>query len=110
MAKLPWFSFILAGTLLAGVSWYLEQTRNAKLGVFFVAGLIFLGIGAFRLVLKIILSGDRKILRPQERGERQHAALVRRGSHVFCPACRTANHRSNRFCRMCGYPLWRVPR
>lgn len=99
--------FIITGGAMIALSAYLISRYEANLLFFEYAGLIFIAIGAFKLVARWVLNGDRPIRRPQEgpEAQRAHQRLAQREEYLLCPGCQTANHRSNRFCRHCGMPL-----
>jgi len=88
MVKIHGIAYLIIGVLVTASSYYIDKQ---KLIVFFYIGLIMIGIGIAKLVVKSISGSANKTKRP-----------VQQGSQVCCQFCGSKINYAGNYCHFCG--------
>jgi hypothetical protein len=119
MAGIHGAAYMVIGVLVAGFSKYVqERVESPGLTLFFYAGLLFIGVGVFKLILRYILKDkdtgnankkeySQPRTRPEEMKERITAKnpALKEKYVVPCPLCGTKHYSTSNYCHMCGANL-----
>ena len=109
------FDCIIIGGGVTGIARYLSND-NLNLDFFFWAGIVFIAIGIFKIVMGFITrmpkSGKEKDyakatlkpLEPQEEPEDEMAIYPK-----YCPSCKLLYTKESNFCSRCGSQLYIKP-
>ena len=97
MAKIHGFVYLLVGFIVSIASYKINYERFK---IFFYIGLLFIVIGAAKLVINFITKkGENKA--PENKINRiSQNNLLRR--YKYCPRCRNIVRANDRFCSRCG--------
>ncbi len=93
MAKIPWWIWIGVGAVM----YYISQRVGGKMSLFMYAGLFFIVVGIFKLLVAFIIGGRAKTAVKES-----HEI---RSQQYTCPRCRFAIATTHRFCPHCGTRL-----
>jgi len=100
--KLPgilWLIFGLAISVFAQIVMSKQENPTA-MQLFFYIGLLFVAIGIFKIVLKIMLKPKESKYEEKNISEQDEKFKV-----IFCPKCKVKNYSSFNYCRNCGTKL-----
>jgi len=101
--KLPgwlWLIFGLAISIFAQIVMSNQENPTA-MQLFFYIGLVFIAIGVFKIIIKIML-------KPKESKYEKKEALSEQNNKfkvILCPNCKAKNYNSFNYCRNCGTKL-----
>ncbi len=102
--KIPgtlWLIFGLAISIFSQIVKSKQDGNTAAMQLFFYIGLLFIVIGIFKIVIKLVLNPkkenyiDTNI--PTESNEKFKI--------ILCPKCKAKNYASFNYCRNCGTKL-----
>lgn len=93
MAKIPWYIWIIVG---AGM-FLISAKAEGQLNAFLYIAMLFIIIGAFKMIVWFILGGKTKRALLESREIRQQ--------QFECPRCRNAIASNYGFCPHCGTRL-----
>ncbi len=129
MTKISGWVYLIIGAFVSGYSRYIQsKITSPGLTLFFWAGVIFIGIGVFKIVLSFIfkekkiidstsLSIQDKIVNnlgfakdiPKYDSEKinkeRELILNKNRGIVACPKCGTKHYSNSNFCHICGTRL-----
>lgn len=123
MAGIHGFVYIIIGLSVTLFSNYVyNKTAIPSLLLFFYLGLIFIAIGAFKLVKGFLLKDSAKPIKEKEpnqalakmlnkdlanvdmnRTQQNHS--MQQNQIIACQRCGTKHYANSNFCHICGYPL-----
>ncbi|MEK6963884.1 MAG: hypothetical protein AABX70_05635 [Nanoarchaeota archaeon] len=94
MATLPWFIYMIVGALVSVYSRVVMGKSNVyAMKLFFGIGLVFFGIGLYKLILERLRS---KSLAKNEKSRPMDSSIM------MCKVCGTKNYATSFFCHICG--------
>ena len=98
MARIHGFVYIIIGIFVSVASW---NINNEELQLFFYAGILFIGIGAAKLLLGLLKNKkeDEKIVHHRKI---QHQSQHLQQHYKRCKRCGSVMRANDRFCSRCG--------
>ena len=98
--SIPWWVWMIIGAAISGYAKITEmQTDNASMIIFFYLGVLFLAVGVFKLIIKLIFGKKEEKHEPKA-----HATPEPKSSIIKC-LCGTSNYSHSHYCHMCGKKL-----
>ena len=135
MAAIPGWAYALSGSVVAGFSKFVEVKTGKNMGLFFFAGLLFIGIGIIKIAYAFVKAKVSKDNNPDpvrkshpqssqkhqglqaqapQRGAQHHVKPQARNAPqdhatlhniINCPRCGARHYSYANFCMSCGYRL-----
>jgi len=106
MAKIGGLWFLLLGIAMIWFSLFIQSKNDsAKMSLFIIVGSVFIMIGTFKLIKKIILKDIKTPVQNQQRSQnqsQQQNPFQRQQPQIIrCPNCGARNYATNPFCSYC---------
>ncbi len=101
MAKIHGLVYIIIGIFVSIASW---RINNEDLQLFFYVGILFIGIGAAKLLLSLVKSKKEgeKTTHHKKISLQQHLQHQQKHHYKRCPRCGSIMRLADRFCSRCG--------
>lgn len=103
MAKIPAWSWLAVGLIVAVTAWY------AEMPLFFWLGWLFVAVGIAKFIIGYVVSEKTVEVKPQHRPAHAHAAHQPRAVHpahqYYRCSCGAPVRASDNFCTHCGRRL-----
>jgi len=109
--KIPGPVYLILGLIVTGLSWFIDSKTESSFALFFYIGLVFLAVGVFKTIVKIIIPKQDEqpfAQKPQQQTQQkiQQQPQQNNNSNLkYCPRCRVQVSLSNNFCYNCGTRL-----
>ncbi len=104
--------YILAGVAISLYTRFIEARADtgSKLTLFFYVGLVFIGVGIFKLVARYVFKrggGSDEESHPHDSEHEEHKKRSRgyqqSPKSKICPRCRSKMHPRVKYCSNCGF-------
>jgi len=100
-------AYLIIGLIISGISWLIEFKSGKSMMLFFYIGLLFIVVGVFKIVIKLILPKESPEQKPTVQSvlTQQQQQQNKPFSIKACHRCKVRVNPSNNFCYQCGTRL-----
>ena len=100
--KISGWIWLILGAIVSGYSQIVMMKAKNNMLLFFYVGLVFIGIGVAKILIKVILKNPKNRKKDLELPKESKSSSYK---IIFCPRCKSKNYDSFNYCQSCGYKL-----
>jgi len=109
--KIPGWLWLIAGIGVAVLSKVIsarDASNAAAMTLFFYVGLLFIAVGIFKILIKVILSNKKNKIIVNKRSKKISSEKNNKGNRyevIYCSNCGSKNYAFFNYCQNCGKKL-----